>query len=416
MNHSKLNVVVLASLALTPLASSSASAQLVLKLSFQGPEKWAVPSGASDVEYFCTLTQENADKGVEGWSLSLTAEGAQIISIDIENTKAKELYNNGFQQNQLTTGPGNVGAVSAVILTFFDSVTLPLNTTSTIARIGVRGGPASAVLKYVDGLRGAGQPVPNVVTQGQVSNFPQLVPFAIQAAEALPGSDDDPEACAVSLGDKISGALADATDRDVYGFSALDGTLLSLKLKGSGALPPGVELRGPSGELLSLSGLLSVKKSTVSFKNFTLPSIGQYALWVNGVEGSPGGYALALKGKAPKSKLSLKTVLSALAGGSTLDVPFSGLGGATLKATLKGKGVSPEFVELVGPLGGPVALPPGILIPGLKTAKIQNLILPATGIYVLRVRGTGVEGSIGTLSLSLKQKAAKGRVLSECAE
>lgn len=402
--------------------ASPASAQPSLQLGFTGPDRWSSATESTEAEYFCTVAHQssNPDQGIEGWSISIRAENALITSIDIEGTRARELFDGGFEQHEVTQGAGNEGAISAVILSFFSLTTLPVNTTSTIARIKVRGGPQASTLEYFDNRRGRGQPVPNIVTVAQKSNVPVFVPFAISAAVVPPPVVPPPvepplEPCSVSLGDKISGVLATTSDRDAFGFSAIDGTLVSLKLKGAGTLPPGLELRGPTGESVNLAGLLVVKKSSASFKNLSLPSLGAYTLLVNGVENAAGSYALALKGKAPKSKLALKTSYFASAGGPIIEQSFSGLGGATLNATLKGKGVMPEILELLGPGGNPVALG-GTLIPGAKAAKIKNLVLPATSLYVLRFRGTGPEGAAGSLALAIKQKAARGRVLSECAE
>ena len=392
--------------------SRSAEAETVFKIGFSGPDKLGA-SGAENGNYYSTLIHEGGGAGVQGWSLSMTAEGAQILSIDVEGTKAKELYADGFSHNEVTTGDGNEGAVSAIILSFTQDVTLPSDTTSTVARFTLRAGPGPATLNYVDGRKGVGQPVVNVVTQDQLSKRPIFVPFEINAAPPTP---PEPDACSVSLGDKVGGALQSAADQDAFGFSALDGTLLSMTLKGTGGTaPPGLQLRSPDGSLIDLGPFSKVKKTSVSLKNLSLPALGAYKVLVSGSASASPSYLLTLKGKAPKSRLALKAAYAVTAPGQTFEQPFSGLGGALLTATLKGKKITPEILEVLGPGGSPVSLG-GSLIPGPKSTKIQGWTVPSTGAYVLRFRGTGPEGSAGTLGLSLKQKPAKGRVLSECAE
>ncbi len=393
------------------VGTSALKPDTIFKIGFSGPDALGT-NGPAEGTYYSTLVHEGGGAGAQGWSLSLTARGGKITSIDTVGTATAALFTDGFSHHEVTNGVDNEGAISAIILSFTTDVTLPVDTTSTLARLGVRAGPGPATLLYVDGLTGVGQPVANVITQAQASRTPTFVPFEINA----PPPPSEPEACAVSLGDKVGGALQSPGDQDAYEFSALDGTLLALKLKGTGGnVPPGLQLRTPQGSSIDLAPFAKVKKTSVSLKNLSLPGAGAYKLLVTGgAEASPN-YLLTLKGKAPRSRLSLKANFTVSSPGEMFEQSFSGLGGALLTATLKGKKITPDIVELLAPNGQPLSLG-GALIPGAKSTKIQGWTIPSTGAYVLRVRGSGPEGSSGALTLTLKQKPAQGRVLAECAE
>ena len=141
----------------------------------------------------CTLmTSENqAEIGVQGWSISLAGDpGLDIVGITVDGTAAATedeggLWRGGFEKSELTEGEGNTGAVSAVILSFNDFITLPVSGTETIARVGIRcpfpdvGVTDNKVVRYVDGLRGAGQPVDNVITHGNIGVLPRKTAYEV---------------------------------------------------------------------------------------------------------------------------------------------------------------------------------------------------------------------------------------------
>lgn len=394
-------------LCLVVATSAALEAQSVFTLGFSGPTTLGGPAEAEEY-YLCTLKHEGGGKGVPGWSLSMTAEGASLLAIDLVGTTTEQLFAGGFEKSEVTTGAGNEGAVSAIILSFMTDVTLPVDASSSLARIRVRGGPGPFTLKYIDGRRGVGQPVTNVVTQGLRSITPNFTDLQVN------GGVQDPEACGVRLGDKVGGSLASTEDDDAYSFAALGGTLLSVKLKGAGTVPPGLKILAPSGGAIDPTPFLKPKKGSFGLKNLGLPETGTYKLVLEGLDGAAGAYNLALKGKAPKDQLSVKRVSSTSAG-QIVEIGFNGLLEALLNVSVKGKGLAPEIVELLGPDGNPVGLG-GTLVPGAKTAKIVNLSLPATGSYTLRIRGTGAEGAAGVLTTTIKQKLLKGVALSECQE
>jgi len=141
----------------------------------------------------CTLMTSESQEGigVQGWSIGLAGDpGLDIVGITVDGTAAATedeggLRRGGFEKSELTEGEGNTGAVSAVILSFNDFVTLSVSGTETIARVHIRcpfpdvGVTANKAVRYVDGLRGAGQPVDNVITHGNTGVLPRKTPYEV---------------------------------------------------------------------------------------------------------------------------------------------------------------------------------------------------------------------------------------------
>ncbi len=127
-----------------------------------------------------TIVHSGPSAGATAWSLGVAADGVDITSIALAGDAAALLVaGNSFDRTELTTGDGNEGAVSSVVLDFDGGVSLP--NSAVVADVGVEGvippGGSTAVLSYVNGLRGAGgagQPVQNIVTQGNISVRPFL--------------------------------------------------------------------------------------------------------------------------------------------------------------------------------------------------------------------------------------------------
>ena len=141
-----------------------------------------------------TLTSDLAaggpNAGAQAWSISLTADNANISGFAFAGSGAAALIctgtpefpQNGFEKSELTTKGadgcvGKNGAVSAVILCFAQEVRLPSGTT-TIGDVTLGGTiPASggsATLRYTDGCQAAGQPVTNRVTENGLTFRPAL--------------------------------------------------------------------------------------------------------------------------------------------------------------------------------------------------------------------------------------------------
>ncbi len=173
-------------------------------LNFDGP---TVISGSEgqyvEIQCFLTLTHSGSDNGAQGWSVSMAARGAdaEIVDITVDDTDAALLIDSGFERSELAlcqdTGQecviGEQGAVSAVVLSFIRPVVLPSNATSTVAKITLRAriqNGEEITLSYVDGLRGAGQPVSNNITHQGASVTPIREEHAISFCYYLDADSD----------------------------------------------------------------------------------------------------------------------------------------------------------------------------------------------------------------------------------
>ena len=151
------------------------------------------------VDCTITTTENQTDVGAQGWSISLAADsGLSIVGITVDGTAAADedaggRRRAGFEKTELTTGAGNEGAVSAVVLSFVELVTLPATGTEVIAKIDVTcpfpevDVTETKVLRYVDGRRGAGQPVDNVITHENFGILPSKTPYEV----SLVGIDEN---------------------------------------------------------------------------------------------------------------------------------------------------------------------------------------------------------------------------------
>ena len=144
-----------------------------------------IPSGSPSPLY-CTLTHAGSGPGAQGWAFGVTAENASIAGLTVAGTQAAALFNAGFVYTRLTTGPGNEGAVEAVVLSFTLPITLPTNANSRIAVMGLAPGGAGGfvTLRYVDGLKAeSSAPTACTVTQDGSSISPSR---AVKTFEIAP--------------------------------------------------------------------------------------------------------------------------------------------------------------------------------------------------------------------------------------
>ena len=141
----------------------------------------------------CTLTtsENRTEVGAQGWSISLAPDpGLSIVAISVDGTAAADeddggRRRGGFEKSELTDGEGNEGAISAIVLSFTELVTLPASGTEVIAKVDIQAPyPAvdvteTKVIRYVDGLRGSGQPVDNVITHDNFGVLPGKTPYEV---------------------------------------------------------------------------------------------------------------------------------------------------------------------------------------------------------------------------------------------
>jgi hypothetical protein len=125
---------------------------------------------------------------VQAWSLSLGSTGCTIVATTTDGTDVPE--NSFFKVAQIARNAADLGldsgTVSAVVLPFFPlTVFGSEGSPHDILRVMVQArvpaaGCVECKLLYVNGLRGLGQPVPNVVTVNGRSVAPLLCERTIQ--------------------------------------------------------------------------------------------------------------------------------------------------------------------------------------------------------------------------------------------
>jgi hypothetical protein len=162
-------------------------------LDFDAPSGIEGDAG-SDVSYsaigkLTTTGLSPSDPGAQGWSLSMASEGSAIADVTTAGTIVDSLFTGGFNKTELTTGAGNEGAVSAVVLSFSSPVTLPNEGTVDVVRVTLGATVPDPVLDtsgdptcepilsrvfFVNGRQGSGQPVDNKVTYKGQTKLPTL--------------------------------------------------------------------------------------------------------------------------------------------------------------------------------------------------------------------------------------------------
>jgi hypothetical protein len=141
-----------------------------------------------------------ADRSVQGWSLSLKNSGVDILSISDEGAVIREksrggLLDVGFLKYEIVDpakNQGQQGLVQACVLSNFRDVVLPPDTRQLVGtnryRARLASEPKLAFIRYEDGLRGSGQPVPNDATIEGNTVHPRLRSrsIAVGGGEPLP--------------------------------------------------------------------------------------------------------------------------------------------------------------------------------------------------------------------------------------
>jgi hypothetical protein len=120
--------------------------------------------------------QDPKYSGVQGWSLSVGLHG-EADMVSCTHAGLADIWEQaGFVMSELIDleNPGNIpfgvsgGCLTAVVLHFKKSPSLPVQGTESLLDMGVmprrQDGSSEAELRFVDGLVGSGEPVPNVFT------------------------------------------------------------------------------------------------------------------------------------------------------------------------------------------------------------------------------------------------------------
>jgi len=127
-------------------------------------------ASSADVDVVLVTSDNPSDEGAQSYSLGVAASGGSITAITTDGTDAGGLIDGGFELSELTSGDGNDGAITAVILSFTQAVSLAADGSSSVATVTVEstnpdGADAATVsLEVVNGLVGGGRPVQSVVT------------------------------------------------------------------------------------------------------------------------------------------------------------------------------------------------------------------------------------------------------------
>jgi len=170
------------------------------ELSFETPaEVHGDPGETVEIEGTAILTSfglGEEDDGIQGWSLSMSSIGWDIIDVTLDGTAGAAttddppgLRSGGFDVQQLTTLSGSGtecegrnGAVVAVVLSFSAPTTLPTTEPSAVAKLTLSGevppeedGCEECSVEFADGCQGQGQPVDNKATLDGATQRPARV-------------------------------------------------------------------------------------------------------------------------------------------------------------------------------------------------------------------------------------------------
>lgn len=179
---------VLAAMALTSFSPAGLLALEPFVMSFDGCQTFSGPAGEPYfAEVYCVLSSSlDPGEGAQGWALSMTTDGVDVVGATTDGTAVDPNFSGGFKKTELTsksTGDctGHRGVVSAVVLTFGGTETLPPQGDSTVCSLRLAGFyppsflPRRGTLAYVDGCHGSGPPVQNqIIYQGELFK-PRLV-------------------------------------------------------------------------------------------------------------------------------------------------------------------------------------------------------------------------------------------------
>jgi RNase P/RNase MRP subunit p29 len=233
-------------------------------------------------------------------------------------------------------------------------------------------------------------------------------------ARDLMGNESDPSIGAthflkatpswLGAGGKASGILSAIWDIDAFTLGLVEGDVLNVKPQTKSAekkkvLVLDLDVVSPSGEQF-IVGQYPEDAKKPGITGWVVPKTGRYlvVLRVARENTAPSGsYKLKVKVKQAKAN---KKVAGEFTG---TEIPFDAVDGSKFKASLKGGGIDPGDVTLVGP-DGPVTIEvtgkPG-------SVKIKGVLLRAgTGAYAIRLASSATVNA----KLCVKLPKIKGTV------
>jgi hypothetical protein len=315
------------------LLFSGAARAVDFALGFDGCQDTVrgAPGSAGTLDLFATLTSSNnttAD-GAQGWSLSIRVDGATSTAISVKGVHVSTIFDDdgdpstplvdpfdldiggnnppaGFKIAQLAVDPLNpaiTGAVSAVVLNNTQKMVLHPNGTERLAKltlgytIPAEGSTSDIVVTFVNGLKGAGQPVNNVVTFNGASQTPALGGCTIHLAPV--GAEFNLALVGLGLSPAASGDTVLEKTVDAGADNSVD---VSVLLTTNRLTPPD----GPQGWSLSVANDACMTVDSVTVKGVhvstifdddgdpTTPLVDPFDLDIGG-NNPPAGFKIAQK-------------------------------------------------------------------------------------------------------------------------
>ena len=196
---------------LLPLCGSSGllRAEGVFTLSIEAPARVVGQPGSRRVETcFTVLSHEGEGTGAQGWSFGVESVSCSILAVSTEGTAAAEASLLRMQIIDPAKNGGRTGFVCGFILSVAgDDFELPGRASHRIAKSAVefpvRSEETTAVLRFEEGLRGAGQPVFISVTQAGDAVEPVWIDRHILVAPPLFLRGDASSDGEIDIGDPI---------------------------------------------------------------------------------------------------------------------------------------------------------------------------------------------------------------------
>jgi hypothetical protein len=160
------------------------------------------PGTEVEVEVSIAPTKNPEADGAQGWSISVTNDSHLEIQNSggfptTDGTDGGTKFNGGFQKTEVVDpakNDGKSGFVSAVVLSFTLPITLDpaKNQTIALSKYKVKEGTTDEnfplTVKFLDNLRGVGQPVPNVLTvRGDTLNVTRFINLELEEKEPVGG-------------------------------------------------------------------------------------------------------------------------------------------------------------------------------------------------------------------------------------